>query len=247
MSSADRSSRLNSPGLLNDRSLPQVAYQDGIELYRPEQIQGENRDIYFLYWRVGQRDPYVPELAEIRDKVVDVWKQREALTIAKAEAPTSGRQGRQSGRVAEEEGLADRTDLTAQETNDFSWLSTGFTPAGMEAPGLSFVDNVQGVGEGFMEAVHRLKVGETGIAVNGPQDRVYLVRILSETPGIDELRKSVPRAGRPTKCSRSHPCRDSNISANGTRASRRRCRSSGNVRRACRVWVTHLASKERFL
>ena len=79
----------------------QVAYQDGIELYRPEQIQGENRDIYFLYWRVGQRDPYVPELAEIRDKVVDVWKQREALTIAKAEAATSGRQGRQSGRIAE--------------------------------------------------------------------------------------------------------------------------------------------------
>ena len=111
----------------------QVAYQDGIELYRPAQIQGENRDIYFLYWRVDQRDPYVPELAEIRDKVVDVWKQREALAIAKAEAERLADKVRKAG-VSLKEGLADRTDLTVQDTNEFSWLSTGFTPAGMGRP-----------------------------------------------------------------------------------------------------------------
>lgn len=173
----------------------QAAYQEGVELYRAAQIQGENRDVYYLYWRVEQREPYVPELAQIRDQVIEAWKQREALAIATAEAEKLAEIARKAGGTLKE-ALADRTDLAVKETNAFSWLSTGFTAAGMGAPGLSFVDNVEGVGEGFMEAVHRLKAGQTGIAVNEPQDRVYVVHVVSESPGIEELRKQFLEAGR---------------------------------------------------
>ena len=56
----------------------------------------------------------------------------------------------------------------------------------MGPPGLSFVENVEGVGEEFMKAVFALDVGEAGAAVNRPETIVYVVRIASDAPGSSE-------------------------------------------------------------
>jgi hypothetical protein len=172
-----------------------IAYQEGVPLYRPAQILGESRDVYFVYWKVREQEPFVPKLEEIRAQVIDAWKLREAMKVARADADQLVAKTKAAGKSLKE-ALAGLPDITVKETNEFSWLSTGFTPAGMGMPGLSFVENVDDVGPEFMQSVFALKVGETGVAINEPQNKVYVVRIMSETPTEDELKKQFLESGR---------------------------------------------------
>lgn len=171
-----------------------VAYRDGEGLYRPAQIRGETRDVYFVYWKVREKEAYVPELSEIRDKVIDAWKQQEAFKVAKVEADQLAGQAKSAAKPLKDI-IAGKGDLKVTETNEFSWLSTGFTPAGMGAPGLSSVEGVNDGGEDFMRAVFALKLNETGVAINEPKTFVYVVRITNDAPGEEELKKQFLESG----------------------------------------------------
>jgi hypothetical protein len=173
----------------------QLAYADDVGLYQPAEIQGESRDVVFLYWKVEEKEAFVPALADIREKVVDAWKQREARKSAQSEAQKLVEAARKSGKSLKD-AFADRSDLGVKETNEFSWLSTGLTPASMGEPGLSFVDGVESPGEEFMRSVFALHTGEVGTALNQPQTIVYVVRIISESPGEDALRAEFLQSGR---------------------------------------------------
>jgi hypothetical protein len=177
------------------QSFAELAYQDDVPLYRPAQVRGEDRDVNFVYWRVEQREAFVPELEQIRDEVIEAWKLREARTLALAEARRLADQANKSGKSLTET-LADQEQLVVTETNEFSWMSTGLTPGGMSTPGLSSVDGVDGIGEEFMRSVFALDVGQSGVAINQPETIVYVVRVASEQPGEDELRQRFLEGGR---------------------------------------------------
>jgi hypothetical protein len=134
-------------------------------------------------------------LADIREKVVDAWKQRESRKLAQSEAQRLVEAAKKSGKSLKET-FADRSDLGVKETNEFSWLSTGLTPASMGEPGLSFVDGVESPGEEFMRAVFALHAGEVGTALNQPETVVYIVRLVSELPGEEALRAEFLQSGR---------------------------------------------------
>lgn len=171
-----------------------IAFRDGEALYRPAQIRGESRDVYFVYWKVREKEAYVPALKDIRDKVIDTWKQQEAFKVAKTEAEQLAGQAKSSAKPLKEI-IAGKADLKVTETNEFSWLSTGFTPAGMGMPGLSSVEGVTDAGEDFMRAVFALKLSESGVAVNEPKSFVYVVRIISDAPSDEELKKQFLESG----------------------------------------------------
>jgi hypothetical protein len=171
-----------------------MAYRDAVPLHKPEQIRGENFEVHFLYWKTSQQEPFVPELKDIREEVVDAWKLHAALALAEAEGKAMAEKAKQSGKTLKEL-FADNKDLTVTDTNEFTWMTTGFVPAGMGMPALSSVDGVQHAGPDFMRSVFSLAVGQAGVAVNQPRSIVYVVRISSESPSDETLREMFLQIG----------------------------------------------------
>jgi len=170
-----------------------IAFAEGIPLYKADQIRSSEVDVEFLYWKVEEQEPYVPELADIRDEVVDAWKQGKALQVAKVEADELAETIKDAKPMKEslDEELAEKV----VETNEFSWMTFGAMAMGYGQPSLSSVDGVEFAGMDFMEAVFALEPGETGVAVNEPQTFVYVVRVVSESPDEDERRKNFLERG----------------------------------------------------
>jgi hypothetical protein len=171
----------------------QIAYAEGIPLYKADQIRSFEVDVEFLYWKVEEQEPYVPELADIRQEVVDAWKQGEALQVAKVEAEKLAKKIKGTEPMMEslDKDLAEKV----VETNEFSWMTEGAVPMGFGQPTLSSVDGVEFAGMDFMESVFSLDPGETGVAVNQPQTIVYVVRVASESPDEEELRQKFLQGG----------------------------------------------------
>ncbi|MFV1965014.1 MAG: hypothetical protein ACC628_06295 [Pirellulaceae bacterium] len=173
----------------------QVAFEDDVPLYRPARIRSEARNKYFVYWKIAEQDASVPEYDEAREEVTNAWKQRAALSEAKktAEELLAKLQGNAVLQEVAVEVLGEKAEVT--QTNEFSWMSTGFSAAGMGQPGLSHIEGVEGVNDRFMKSVFALDVGEAGVAVNQPETIVYVVRILSDAPGDEELKKRFLESG----------------------------------------------------
>jgi hypothetical protein len=171
-----------------------IAYHKDILPFRPVQIRGESGSVYFMFWKTREAEAYVPELKEVRDDVLEAWKQRQALELARAKAKDLAEAAKKSAKPLKEI-LEKDSPWSVKETNEFSWMSTGFTPAGMNAPGLSNVEGVVGVSEDFMRSVFALPVGGVGTAENQPQSFVYVVRVTSTAPGEEELRRQFLQSG----------------------------------------------------
>lgn len=178
-----------------------VAYAEGLPLFKadlfPERDLEQRSfftDVEYLYWKVEEKEPYVPELQEIEAEAIDAWKLTQALGIAQDEAKSLAKKVKQ-GKPLKDSVDATRASQVVQ-TNAFTWITYGSTPMGGSGqPRLSVVDNVEAPGREFMEAVFALKLGETGVAVNRPQTVVYVVRIASETPDEAKRRQDFLEAG----------------------------------------------------
>ncbi|TVS16145.1 MAG: hypothetical protein EA424_14785 [Planctomycetaceae bacterium] len=171
----------------------QIAYVEGVPLFRPDQIRSFEVDVEFLYWKAEEEQSFVPTLDQAKEDVVTAWKRNEALQLAKAEAERLAQAARpdQSLRETVGEKLADRVF----ETGPFSWMTRGATPTGMGSPTLSQVPGVEGAGPEFMRSVFRLQPGQTGVAVNEPLNVVFVVRLLDQMPDEDTRRQAFLRSG----------------------------------------------------
>ncbi|MFM7074303.1 MAG: hypothetical protein ACKO38_21150, partial [Planctomycetota bacterium] len=170
-------------------SFAEIAYRENLLLYKAEQIFGDDPDVEFLYWKTEEKASYVPELAEVRDQVIATLKRQKALALATKSAEEKVKEA--SGKDSLKAAFGDKT----LETNEFSWMTAGAVPFSTGAPTISRVDNVDMAGADFMRAVFRLKVGETGVAVNQPKTTVYVVRITSESPSEEVLRERFLQTG----------------------------------------------------
>lgn len=173
---------------------PQIAYQDGVPLYQPQEIRSFETDTTFLFWKIDEKEPFVPELKEIRDEVVAEWKLQQARKLAKAKAAELADSAAKDKPLAES--LPEPHAEKAFETSEFSWMTRGATPMmGTGLPSLSQVAGVEAAGAKFMRSVFSLQVGETGVAVNAPESVVYVVRIVDQTPDNETLRKRFIETG----------------------------------------------------
>ena len=175
-------------------SFAQKAFLDSSQPFRTQRIKSAELDVEFLYWNVAEEAAYVPELKDIRDEVIDAWKRREALVIAKAEAEKLAKEA--SADKALGESLSAHDGLDIIQPAPFSWMSTGTTPfGGAGAPTLSQVDGVEAAGNEFMKSVFSLKNGEVGVAIDQPEAMVYVVRIAAETPSDEMLKEQFLASG----------------------------------------------------
>ena len=172
----------------------QFGFDPALQAYRPQRIRDFVAQLDFVYWVVDSKEEYVPELADVRDEVIDKWKQQEAFLMAKAEADNIRKE--LAGDKPLGESLKDRPEFTVNQPPPFSWMSTGFTPfGGSNAPALSNVAGVEGINDDFMKSVFSLSPNEVGVAVNQPQTAVYIVRVTSQSPSEEVLREQFLASG----------------------------------------------------
>ena len=168
-------------------SFAEIAYQDRQPLYKADQIRSFEAGVEFLYWKTKEEEAFVPELADIRNEVIDAWRRGEAFRIAKAEAEKKAES--LAGDKPLTESLAEAEAQTVLEPPEFTWLTRGSLPMGSGAPMLNAVEGVEFPSHEFMRAVFALKPGEVGVAANAPHTVVYVVRIVAESPDEETRRQ----------------------------------------------------------
>jgi len=168
------------------------AYADSLLEYRPEVTQDNDNNVY-LFWKTKEEQSFVPPLDQVRDEVVRAWKMIKARDLARKRAEEYAEQARSLSKPLAEL-FGSQPSLKVTETQPFSWLSFGNVPAQPGVPPrLSEVDGVSMAGNAFMKTVFGLNPGGVGVALNEPQDTVYVVRVIDFEPPLEELRDTFAR------------------------------------------------------
>ncbi|MCL2709728.1 MAG: hypothetical protein FWE95_02510 [Planctomycetaceae bacterium] len=165
-------------------------------------------DFPILIWVTEEKHELRPEsLKEVREVVLQRWKEVEARTLAMKKAEELADEARKLDRSLNEV-FGGRRDVPVADTEPFSWMTPGgwdFDPVtgrvGQKPPSFGTVAE-RGVepwnaefgnrvlvapGWDFMETVYSLQVGETGVVFNQPQTVAYVVRVTSSSPSTDVL------------------------------------------------------------
>ncbi len=165
-----------------------IAFAEDVRRYSPNTISGSESGIQFLYWKTDDEPPYVPDFAEARPAVEVAWKRIEARKVAVAEAKKLADELNQGEQTLQEK-FADDDAHEVLEPAEFSWMTTGFNPSGAGTPMLSDIDGIENGGADLMKEIFSLEIGEVGSALNMPQSKVYLVRVVSDSPPEELLKQ----------------------------------------------------------
>ena len=179
--------------------------------FEPETFLGSNGLV--LLWVTDQMHEKRPvKMDEVRDVVLQRWKEIEARSLAQQKAEELANEAKASGDSLAGT-FAGRENVQVVETEPFTWksfgglnpiaaLSRGIPPMLGEvrekgvAVGDSEIDNqlIVAPGADFMEGVFSLQVGETGVVFNQPQSVAYIVRVTSSSPSTEVLWERFQRA-----------------------------------------------------
>lgn len=146
----------------------------------------------YLFWKIGESKEFVPTFEQVKDEVTRQWKLREARKLAQAHADELANRARESKKTLKEFFAGD-AGKEVVHTGPFSWLTHGSVPVGMtpnQPPRLGTVGGVSDAGQDFMRTVFHLQPGEIGVAMNQPEDTVYVVQLESTTPSEVVLRET---------------------------------------------------------
>ncbi|MCE9555495.1 MAG: hypothetical protein K8T91_19275 [Planctomycetes bacterium] len=150
----------------------------------------ESKDQY-LSWKIEDEDEKVPPLeGVVKQEVLKHWKRGSGLDDAKGKARGLAVAAAEqlAERIRKGESIADAaksiTGAKLIETNPFSWMTYGELRSKIEAPTgppkLSEIDGIDDAGHEFMGKVFNLKPGEVGVALNHPQNYVYVVKVRNQ-------------------------------------------------------------------
>jgi hypothetical protein len=144
----------------------------------------------YLFWKTDERGAEVPELDDVRDKVVRAWKLGAGLDDVTDKARGLARRRAEELAAMAQDGKP-LSEITTQqpgsnltETESFSWLTTGnaaaFNPWQPQQPRLSPITGIDQPGPEFMQTAFGLDVDDVGVAMNHPQSDVHVIRVVRE-------------------------------------------------------------------
>jgi hypothetical protein len=172
------------------------AFSETLPTYKAE-VDQDNENHAYLFWKTQEEPAYVPPLDQIRDKVIQAWKMIQARELARKRGEEFAVQARALKKPLQEL-FGAQAKLKIAETGPFSWLTLGNVPADPGAqPRLSEVEGVDRAGEQFMKTVFDLQPAGVGVAMNVPQDTVYVVRLIVTWPRPSALSGRFSRPGSP--------------------------------------------------
>jgi hypothetical protein len=167
--------------------------QDYVELFDPiltYDIDG-NR---YLTVVTERTDRVIPELKDVRDKVVAQWKRAKAAELALEDAKKLASAAQESGKSLSEH-FADDDAINATETDPFAFLTIGDVPntTGAAPLRLSQPEPLASPGPELMKRAFELAPGEVGAALNHDRSIVYLMRVAQKLGTPEELRGEFKR------------------------------------------------------
>ncbi len=164
-----------------------------IELFKPMQssyfdqaalMEGRTPEfLQYIFWKSAERPAYLPELAEVRDEVIEAWKRTRARDLADqaaqelAKKVSTSDEGWQAALSTAEQALV-------IDTEPFSWM-TRFSNQAM----VSNVPKLDAVGGEFMKQVFATSVEQVGVAPNESKQVYYVFRVVEKSPAIEELQE----------------------------------------------------------
>ncbi len=174
-------------------SMPNYGMNPGYTLFTPAQsvffdqmamFQGREPDFrQYIFWKIDERQAYIPELPEVREEIINAWKTQKARKLAADEAEKIAKKV-----VAGEQPWKDALTVAQQSlvitTDPFTWLS-GFG----ETPRISNVPTLDTVGDDFMKKVFATPAGTASAAPNNGQNVYYAFRIAELAPPATELQE----------------------------------------------------------
>jgi hypothetical protein len=171
-------------GQFNSLSFADIAFVPGESLYTPQQVNASLSDVSYIFWRTKEEPAKELTFGEAKDAVLKFWKNQQAFKLAGEEAAALAK------KAADAKSLREVLDASKViDVSPFSWLSAGSLTFGANEPTLSTVPEIDLAGQEFMRGVFSLSPGETGTAPNQPETRVYVLRVVSQTPNDDILRQ----------------------------------------------------------
>lgn len=171
----------------------------GLGLYQARESQDIKGNRY-LVWKFKDEKSYVPTLDDsaIRDEVVRTWKMMKGRDLARTEAEKLAKQAN-TAKQSLTDLFGNQPGKKVSETNEFSWMTTG-TAGGMQfnrsmQPTLSEVEGVDEPGNGFMQEISKLEVGDAGVALNQPETIAYVIRVTRVDPDLSILHDRFMQTG----------------------------------------------------
>jgi hypothetical protein len=172
-----------------------AAYSRDVTLYEP-------MDVFFrggtetkvIVWATKKEAPQPLKFddKDVQERLLAAWKKQQAVELARSAAEAIAAEAKDKNTLQE----ALPKEAMVIKPAPFSWLTGGaFTPAMGARVSLSQVEGIELAGPEFMEAVSRLKLGETGVAINHSHSRVYVVGLLQQEPSEEELRERFLESG----------------------------------------------------
>ena len=170
----------------------ELAFDPKLALYRaeettdvaPEDAAPDEKHIY-LFWKTAQQPEKVPALDAIRADVVKAWKMVKARDIARKQAEAYAQTARKSDQPLAD-ALRDEV-VPVSKIGPFTWLTQGSAAGGTLR--YSEVKGAEMAGEEFMKTLFGLPAGGVGVAMNQPQKKVFVIRLLEYTPSDTVLRE----------------------------------------------------------
>jgi len=169
------------------RKVPFFAIGFSEQLYHPESTDDDENNRY-LWWKIKSTPEIVPELADVRGKVVRAYKMIEARELAMKKAEEYAKEARAAKKPLKEV-FAGREGVEVTDTGAFTRMTMGNLAFDFESsePRLSPVHGVEAAGTDFMDAVFKSSDGQTQTALNVPQTVAYVVQLEHFSPERRQL------------------------------------------------------------
>ena len=176
-------------GLSGTPFLDLVFGDETLLAFMPKQTLASSRlpgtETTFVFWKTDEQESRVPPLTEIKEQVMDAWRQQEALDFAKQAAQELAEQGNNS-----QEPLSQiENQREVKQVGPFTWMTISNFTGGSPQMHLSRVPDLPDAGPEFLRDVFSLAVGEAGTAVNHQRNKVYAVQITEEVPDLETRRR----------------------------------------------------------
>ncbi|XZE55632.1 hypothetical protein SH139x_001652 [Planctomycetaceae bacterium SH139] len=143
----------------------------------------------FLYaaWKIEDREPYTPELEDVREEVIAAAKLQNARELAQKRAEELAELANsQPDKPLLELVPETRQNLVFQDVGPFTWMQ--YPASNFAPPQITNVADLDNVGEAFMRAVFFSPVGQFDVAANNSESVYYVVKAKTLTPSAEELR-----------------------------------------------------------
>ncbi|WDI41274.1 hypothetical protein [Bremerella sp. P1] len=182
-----------------NRSMVAEAFQTNSPLFQPRLFPGASQssmmfrqniqaEVQYVFWKTEMKDGYAPKLDDVRDQVVEAWKQQEAGKLAKEAAEKLAEQIKSKEDLNKAATEQKAEVVVAENITYFNQLSGG------QGLSLGSIPGVEDVSQMTMEALFSAPVESSTVAPNAGEDVYYVAFVTAEAETNEQLRDNMMAA-----------------------------------------------------